>query len=200
MNKKTYFIHESSYVDEGAKIGRGTKIWHFSHIMSGAVIGENCSIGQSCTVENRAVLGNRVKVQNNISVYGMVEIADDVFLGPSMVFTNDINPRAPFPKKGNWMPTKVMQGASIGANATILCGITIGKWALVGAGAVVTKDIPDYAVVMGNPARVSGYVCKCGKKMEGIDHNHTQSEYHCECGRKYSINDNGVTCNEDKNA
>lgn len=200
MNEKAYFIHESSYADKGAKIGRGTKIWHFSHIMSGAVIGENCSIGQSCTIENRAVLGNRVKVQNNISVYGMVEIGDDVFLGPSMVFTNDINPRAPFPKKGNWMPTKVMQGASIGANATILCGITIGKWALVGAGAVVTKNIPDYAIVMGNPARVSGYVCKCGKKMEGVDGNHAQSEYHCECGKKYSINDNGVTCNEDKNA
>lgn len=198
MTKREYFIHESSYADEGATIGKGTKIWHFSHIMSGAVIGENCSIGQSCTVENRAVLGNRVKMQNNISVYGMVEIEDDVFLGPSMVFTNDVNPRAPFPKKGQWVPTKVKRGASIGANATIVCGVTIGQWALIGAGAVVTKNIPDYAIVKGVPGEVTGYVCKCGEKMEGIKPGESRA-YTCSCGRQYSIDKNGVVCDEDKN-
>lgn len=199
MKEKDFFIHESSYADEGAQIGKGTKIWHFSHIMNGAVIGEHCSIGQSCTVENRAKLGNRVKMQNNISVYGMVEIEDDVFLGPSMVFTNDINPRAPFPKKGEWIPTRVKKGASIGANATIVCGITIGQWALVGAGAVVTKDIPDYAIARGVPACITGYVCKCGEKMQDVKPGDNK-EYICSCGRKYNINRNGVVCNEDKDA
>lgn len=193
---RNYFVHPSSYVDEGAEIGEGTKIWHFSHIMPGAKIGMNCTIGQSCTVESRAVIGNRVKLQNNISVYGMVEIEDDVFLGPSMVFTNDINPRAPFPKNGNWIGTRVKEGASIGANATIICGNTIGRWALVGAGSVITRDVPDYGLVMGNPARLRGFVCRCGKTMKGIAPDYS-GEYHCECGRKYSIKNREVKEYED---
>lgn len=194
--EKDFFVHESSYIDDGAKIGKGTKIWHFSHIMSGAVIGMNCSIGQSCTVENKAKIGDRVKLQNNISVYGLVEIEDDVFLGPSMVFTNDINPRSLFPKKGDFIPTKVKKGASIGANATIVCGITIGKWAFIGAGAVVTKNIPDYALVMGNPAKLKGFMCKCGEKMKGILPGTEKTEYKCKCGRHYTIKDTEVIENE----
>lgn len=198
MDEKKYFVHESSYVDDGAQIGEGTKIWHFSHIMSGAKIGKDCTIGQSVTVENRAVVGNRVKIQNNVSVYGMVEIEDDVFLGPSMVFTNDLNPRAPYPKHGNWIPTKVKRGASIGANATIVCGVTIGRWAFVGAGAVVTRDVPDYAIVVGNPAKIVGYMCECGFKMRGIKHPiEKETEYVCSnCGKKYRIKKEGVFLNE----
>ncbi len=191
-DKKDYFVHESSYIDEGAIIGNGTKIWHFSHIMNGAVIGNDCSIGQSCTVESRAVLGDRVKLQNNISVYGLVNIEDDVFLGPSMVFTNDLNPRAAFPKKGEWIPTLVKKGASIGANATIICGIEIGMWSFVGAGSVVTKDVPDYAIVAGNPATIRGYMCQCGKKMEGIMPGNDIKQFTCKCGRTYKITENGV--------
>ncbi len=194
--EKEYFVHESSYVDNGAEIGKGTKIWHFTHILAGAVIGMNCSIGQSCTVENRAKIGNRVKLQNNISVYGLVEIEDDVFLGPSMVFTNDINPRSTFPKKGDFMPTKVKKGASIGANATIVCGIVIGKWAFIGAGAVVTKNIPDYTLVMGNPAKIKGFMCKCGEKMKGILPGTEETKYKCKCGRHYTIKDTEVIKNE----
>ena len=194
--EKDFFVHESSYIDSGAEIGKGTKIWHFTHIMAGAVIGTNCSIGQSCTVENRAKIGSRVKLQNNISVYGLVEIEDDVFLGPSMVFTNDINPRSTFPKKGDFIPTKVKKGASIGANATIVCGISIGRWAFVGAGAVVTKSIPDYALVMGNPARIKGFMCKCGEKMKGILPGTKRVNYKCICGREFTIENVEVKENE----
>ncbi len=194
--EKEYFVHESSYIDIGAKIGKGTKIWHFTHIMAGAVIGMNCSIGQSCTVENRAKIGNRVKLQNNISVYGLVEIEDDAFLGPSMVFTNDINPRSAFPKKGDFMPTKVKEGASIGANATIVCGITIGRWAFIGAGAVVTKSIPDYALVMGNPARIKGFMCRCGEKMKDIIPGTEKVDYKCKCGKEFTIENIEVKENE----
>lgn len=183
---KDFFIHESSYADEGSVIGAGTKIWHFTHIMKGAVIGKDCVIGQSCTVENGAVLGSRVKVQNNVSVYGKVTVEDDVFLGPSMVFTNDINPRAPYPKNGDWIPTLVRKGASIGANATILCGTVIGQWSFIGAGSVVTKDVPDYAVLAGNPARMRGYMCECGIKMDTMKNGAPDNtEYKCKCGRKY---------------
>ena len=158
-----YYVHETSIVDEDVKIGRGTKIWHFSHIQSGASIGENCSFGQNVNVANNVKIGNGCKVQNNVSVYEGVELKDYVFCGPSMVFTNDLTPRAKFPKgPQKYIKTLVKEGASIGANATILCGITIGKWAMVAAGAVVTKDVEDYALVAGIPAKQIGKVCKCG--------------------------------------
>lgn len=157
-----YFKHESSYVDEGAEIGEGTKIWYFCHIMSGAKIGSNCSLGQNVNVGGKAVIGNGVKIQNNVSIYDRVEIEDDVFLGPSMVFTNVINPRAFVQRKNEYKQTVLKKGCSIGANATIVCGVTIGEYALVGAGSVVTKDVPPYSLVYGNPARVHGKVDKEG--------------------------------------
>ena len=160
------FIHESSYVDEGAVIGDGTKIWHFSHVLSGAQIGERCSLGQNVNVGSRAVIGNGVKIQNNVSIYDDVIIEDDVFCGPSCVFTNVINPRAFVERKDEYKKTVVKKGASIGANATIVCGVTIGEYALVGAGAVVTKDVPPYALVYGSPARVMGKVDRDGNIVE----------------------------------
>lgn len=158
----SYFKHESSYVDEGAEIGEGTKIWHFCHIMSGAKIGENCSLGQNVNVGGKAVIGNGVKIQNNVSIYDSVEIEDDVFCGPSMVFTNVINPRAFVERKAEYKKTILKKGCSIGANATVVCGVTIGEYALVGAGSVVTKDVPPYSLVYGNPARLHGKVDKEG--------------------------------------
>jgi UDP-2-acetamido-3-amino-2,3-dideoxy-glucuronate N-acetyltransferase len=160
-----YFKHESSYVDDGAIIGEGTKIWHFSHIMSGAQIGNNCSIGQNVNVGSRAVIGNGVKIQNNVSVYDDVIIEDDVFCGPSCVFTNVINPRAFVERKHEYKKTVVKKGASIGANATIVCGVIIGEYALVGAGSVVTKDVAPYSLVYGTPARVMGKVDMEGNKV-----------------------------------
>lgn len=157
-----YFKHESSYIDDGAEIGEGTKIWHFCHIMSGAKIGENCSLGQNVNVGGKAVIGNGVKIQNNVSVYDDVIVEDDVFLGPSMVFTNVINPRAFVQRKDEYKQTILKKGCSIGANVTIVCGVTIGEYALVGAGSVVTKDVPPYSLVYGNPARVRGKVDKEG--------------------------------------
>lgn len=158
----SYFKHESSYVDEGAEIGEGTKIWHFCHVMSGAKIGERCSLGQNVNVGGKAVIGNGVKIQNNVSIYDSVEIEDDVFCGPSMVFTNVINPRAFVERKTEYKKTVLKKGCSIGANATVVCGVTIGEYALVGAGSVVTKDVPPYSLVYGNPARVHGKVDKEG--------------------------------------
>jgi len=152
------FIHESAYVDDGAQIGNGTKVWHFCHIMPGAVIGERCNLGQNVVVMPGTKLGNNVKVQNNVSIYEGVELEDDVFCGPSMVFTNVINPRSHVSRKDEYKRTLVRRGASIGANATIVCGVTLGEYAFVGAGAVVTRDVPDYAVVTGVPARVKGNV------------------------------------------
>ncbi len=154
-----HFVHESSYVDEGAKIGKGTKIWHFCHIMSGAEIGEDCSLGQNVCVARNAKIGNKVKIQNNVSVYEGVVLEDFVFCGPSMVFTNVRTPRSAFPRNtsADYLPTVVKKGASIGANATIVCGHTIGEWAFVAAGAVVTKDVPAYAMVAGVPARIIGW-------------------------------------------
>jgi UDP-2-acetamido-3-amino-2,3-dideoxy-glucuronate N-acetyltransferase len=164
MNR-LYFVHESSYVDEGAEIGERTKIWHFCHIMSGAKIGKKCSIGQNVNIGSRAIIGDGVKIQNNVSVYDDVIIEDDVFCGPSCVFTNVINPRAFVERKHEYRKTIVKKGASIGANATIVCGVTIGEYALIGAGSVVTCDVPAYTIVSGNPARVRGTVDKNGVKI-----------------------------------
>lgn len=159
----SYFIHESSYVDDGVQIGEDTKIWHFCHIQSGAKIGSRCSIGQNVNVSNNVVIGDEVKIQNNVSVYEGVEIENGVFLGPSCVFTNDLTPRARYPKgHDNYKKTVIREGASVGANATIVCGHTVGKYALVAAGAVVTKDVPDYALVVGVPARIVGKVDEKG--------------------------------------
>jgi len=160
-----YFVHESSFIDEGARIGKDTKIWHFSHVMSGAIIGEACNIGQNVLVSSGVTVGNNVKIQNNVSLYTGVIIEDDVFLGPSMVFTNVINPRSHVSRKDEYQTTLVQKGASIGANATIICGTTLGRYSFVGAGAVVTKDIPDYALVYGSPARVQGWMCQCGEQL-----------------------------------
>ena len=162
-----YFVHESSYVDDDVDIGGGTKIWHFSHIQSGAKIGENCTIGQNVNIGNNVLIGNHVKIQNNVSVYEGVELEDYVFCGPSMVFTNIKMPRSEFPQRGSnyYQKTLVKKSASIGANATIICGVTIGEYAMIGSGAVVTKEIPDYALVVGNPGKVVGRVDEKGNRI-----------------------------------
>jgi UDP-2-acetamido-3-amino-2,3-dideoxy-glucuronate N-acetyltransferase len=162
----SYYIHPSAIVDEGAKIGEGTKVWHFSHIMPGVVIGKNCNFGQNVFVANGVILGDNVKVQNNVSIYEGVICDDDVFLGPSMVFTNVNNPRSGVNRKGEYLKTWVGKGATIGANATIVCGHNIGKFAFIGAGAVVTKHVPDYALMVGNPARQKGWMSEFGEKLE----------------------------------
>lgn len=164
-DSEKYFKHESSYIDEGSSIGEGTKIWHFSHIMTKCQIGKDCNIGQNVVISPDVILGNNVKVQNNVSIYTGVICEDDVFLGPSMVFTNVINPRSAINRKNEYARTVVRRGASIGANATIICGNEIGKYALVGAGAVVTKKIAPYALVMGNPAVQMGWVSEYGQKL-----------------------------------
>ncbi len=163
------FIHESAWVDDGASIGEGTRIWHFCHILSGAVIGERCSLGQNVVVMSGTRLGNNVKVQNNVSIYEGVELEDDVFCGPSMVFTNVLNPRSHVSRKHEYRRTLVRRGASIGANATIVCGVTLGEYSFVGAGAVVTRDVPPYALVTGVPARQKGWVCQCGELLRSED-------------------------------
>jgi len=160
-----YFVHESSYVDPGAVIGAGTRIWHFSHVMPGAVIGERCNLGQNVVVMPGTRLGNNVKVQNNVSIYEGVELEDDVFCGPSCVFTNVVNPRSHISRKTEYRPTLVRRGATIGANATILCGTTLGAWSFIGAGAVVRDDVPDYALMVGVPARQVGWMCHCGVRL-----------------------------------
>ena len=164
-DNKSYFVHESSYIDDGAEIGAGTKIWHFCHIMQGAKIGVNCSLGQNVNIGSHAIIGNGVKIQNNVSIYDDVIIEDDVFCGPSCVFTNVINPRSFIERKHEYKKTIVKKGASIGANATIVCGVIIGEYALVGAGSVVTHDVPPYGLVYGNPARVHGEVNIAGEKI-----------------------------------
>lgn len=164
-DKQTYFAHETAVIDEPCTIGKGTKIWHFSHIMPHCIIGENCNIGQNVVVAPEVVLGNNVKVQNNVSIYTGVTCDDDVFLGPSCVFTNVINPRSAINRRGKYAQTHIGKGATVGANATIICGHNIGKYAFIGAGAVVTKNIPDYALVVGNPARHTGFMSEFGHKL-----------------------------------
>lgn len=161
-----YFAHETAVIDDGCTIGKGTRIWHFSHIMPGCVIGENCNIGQNVVISPEVILGRNVKIQNNVSIYTGVTCDDDVFLGPSMVFTNVINPRSAVNRKNEYAKTHVGKGASIGANATIVCGHDIGKYAFIGAGAVVTKNVPDYALVIGNPARQTGWMSEYGHKLK----------------------------------
>lgn len=181
-----FFIHESSYVDEGAVIGKGTKIWHFCHIQSGAVIGENCSMGQNVNIGCNVKIGNGCKLQNNVSLYEGVELGDYVFCGPSCVFTNDLTPRAKYPKgSAGYKKTVIGTGASIGANATIVCGHSIGKWAMIGAGAVVTSNVPAHALMLGVPARRVDWVCECGERLHG--------EMTCaHCGRNYIQTPNGL--------
>lgn len=161
-----YFVHESSYVDEGAVVGTGSKIWHFSHIMPGAVIGERCNLGQNVVVMPKTRLGNDVKVQNNVSIYEGVTLEDDVFCGPSCVFTNVINPRSHVSRKAEYKPTLVRRGATIGANATIVCGVTLGEYAFIGAGAVIATDVPAYGLMVGVPARRIGWMCQCGVRLK----------------------------------
>ena len=166
MEDKKYSAHHTAVIDEGCEIGEGTKIWHFSHIMSNCKIGKNCNLGQNVVISPDVVLGNNVKVQNNVSIYTGVVCEDDVFLGPSMVFTNVVNPRSAVNRRGQYEKTVVKHGASIGANATIVCGNDIGRFAFIGAGAVVTKDVPDYALVIGNPARQSGWMSEYGHALK----------------------------------
>ncbi len=184
-----YFAHKTAILDEGCCIGEGTRIWHFTHIMSEAVIGKNCVLGQNVMVANRVTIGDNVKIQNNVSVYEGVICEDDVFLGPSMVFTNVINPRAFIERKHEFRPTLVKKGATIGANATIVCGHTIGRYALIGAGAVVTHDVPDYALITGNPGRQAGWVSEYGCRLvfneEGI-------AVCPESGQRYQLSENQV--------
>jgi len=187
--ERNFFAHESSYVDDGCTIGNGTKIWHFSHIMSDAHIGENCNISQNVYIESGVLIGNGVKIKNNVSLYDGIVIQDNAFLGPSSVFTNVINPRAFIERKDEFRKTIVKEGASIGANATIICGHSIGRYAFVGAGAVVTKDVPDFAMVYGSPAKVKGYICTCGERLLFCD-----NKAICRiCGLKYKYNKETVT-------
>jgi len=185
-----YSVHESAYVDDGCQIGAGTRIWHFSHVMSGAVVGERCNIGQNVVISPDVVLGNNVKVQNNVSIYTGVILEDDVFCGPSMVFTNVVNPRSHVIRKHEYQRTRVGKGASLGANCTVVCGHDIGRYAFIGAGAVVTKHIPDYALVVGNPGRISGWMCECGIKL-AAGATPPPSARCAACGAEYTTNSEG---------
>ncbi len=187
----TYFAHETAVIDEGARIGNGTKIWHFSHIMPECIIGENCNIGQNVVISPKVVLGKNVKVQNNVSIYTGVVCEDDVFLGPSAVFTNVINPRSHINRKEEFRRTIVRRGASIGANATIVCGVEIGEYAMVGAGTVVTKDVKPFALVVGNPAKAIGWVSRNGCKLK---FNENDEAFCPETGEKYTLIDGQLIC------
>jgi UDP-2-acetamido-3-amino-2,3-dideoxy-glucuronate N-acetyltransferase len=185
-----YFVHESSYIDEGAEIGKGTKIWHFSHILRGAKIGEHCNLGQNVSIAGGTVIGNHVKVQNNVSVYEGTVIEDDVFLGPSCVLTNVTNPRSQVLRKSLYEKTLIRRGASIGANATVVCGITIGRYAFIAAGAVVAKDVPDYALMIGVPARQKGWMSRHGHVLKDPD---PDGIYACpESGLRYKEAEQGI--------
>jgi len=190
MEKHNYFAHPTAVIDDGCSIGEGTKIWHFSHLMSGCKLGQNCNLGQNVVVSPGVALGNNVKVQNNVSIYTGVTCEDDVFLGPSMVFTNVINPRSAVNRKSEYAKTHVGKGASIGANATIVCGHDIGKFAFIGAGAVVTKNVPDYALVIGNPSRQTGWMSEYGHKLEFDTNGNATCK---ESGEKYKLENNKVS-------
>src|SRR6185436_1165592 len=192
--QKNYFVHESSYVDEPCEIGEGTKIWHFSHVMSDSKIGRGCNIGQNVVISPRVVIGDNVKIQNNVSIYTGVELEDDVFCGPSMVFTNVTNPRSHVSRKDEYRKTLVKRGASIGANATVVCGHTIGRFAFIGAGAVVTHDVADYAMVVGNPGRIVGWMCQCGVKLELSREALSAEHATCSaCGCSYQSQNGSIT-------
>ena len=182
-----YFAHESAYVDEGARIGKGTKIWHFCHVMPGAEIGERCSLGQNVVVMNGTRIGTNVKIQNNVSIYEGVELEDDVFCGPSMVFTNVINPRSHVSRRSEYQRTLVRRGATIGANATIVCGVTLGEYAFVGAGAVVTGDVQPYAMMVGVPAKRRGWMCQCGERLPDSGAGTCKA-----CGSRYERDGDGI--------
>jgi len=186
--ERGYFVHSTAVVDEGAEIGTGTKIWHFSHVMQGARIGENCIIGQNVFIGSGALLGNNVKIQNNVSIYDGVILEGDVFCGPSMVFTNVFNPRSFISRKKEFRKTLVKRGATIGANVTIVCGNTVGQFAFIGAGSVVTKDVPDYALVYGNPGKVKGWVCQCAEEITF----RSKKTICTACGRQYTKDRLGV--------
>jgi UDP-2-acetamido-3-amino-2,3-dideoxy-glucuronate N-acetyltransferase len=187
MNKE-YFVHESSYVDARVEIGENSKIWHFCHIMSDTEIGRDCSFGQNCVVGPKVKIGDNVKVQNNVSIYNGVELEDDVFCGPSMVFTNVINPRSHVSRKHEYKKTLLKKGATVGANATVVCGHTLGRYCFIGAGAVITKDIPDYAMVVGNPGQIKGWMCHCGVKLIPGDKLVENSHHKCrDCGTEYRV-------------
>ena len=181
-------IHESAYVDDGAQIGAGTRIWHFCHVLGGAVIGERCSLGQNVVVMNGTRLGNNVKVQNNVSIYEGVELEDDVFCGPSMVFTNVVNPRSHVSRRNEYQRTLVRRGATIGANATVVCGVTLGEFAFIGAGAVVTRDVPAFALMAGVPARRIGWMCQCGERLPDAGTGTCGA-----CGSSYARAGDGIT-------
>ncbi|MFC2112561.1 acyltransferase [Bacteroidota bacterium] len=190
MGEQEYFAHETAVIDEGCQIGKGSRIWHFSHIMSGARLGENCNLGQNVLVSSDCLLGNNVKVQNNVSIYTGVICEDDVFLGPSVVFTNVINPRSAVIRKNEYIETLVRKGASIGANATIICGNTMGAYCFIGAGAVVTRDVPAYALVVGNPGKQVGWMSEYGHRL------HFDNDGHAICsesGEKYELKNETVT-------
>ncbi len=186
----TFFAHESAYIDEGCKIGDDTKIWHFSHVMADCVIGKGCNIGQNVVISPNVVLGNNVKVQNNVSIYTGVICEDDVFLGPSMVFTNVMNPRSAVNRRNQYLETLVKKGASIGANATIVCGNPIGEYAFIGAGSVVTKEVPDYALIVGNPAKQIGWMSSFGHRLAFDEKNEATCP---ESNERYKLENNKVT-------
>ena len=184
--ERDYFVHESSFVDEPCTIGKGTKIWHFCHIMGGSAIGRDCSFGQNVVLSPGCVIGDNVKIQNNVSVYTGVILEDDVFCGPSAVFTNVVNPRSHVSRKDQFRQTLVKRGATIGANATVVCGVTLGRYSFVGAGSVVTRDVPDYGMVYGNPARLRGWMCYCGIRLNlAISGERGQTSECSACGRRY---------------
>jgi UDP-2-acetamido-3-amino-2,3-dideoxy-glucuronate N-acetyltransferase len=185
MNTPDYFVHPSSYIDEPCVIGEGSRIWHFCHVMPRASIGKGCNIGQNVFIASDVVIGNNVKIQNNVSVYTGVIIEDDAFLGPSMVFTNVINPRSHVLRRDEYLTTVVKKGATIGANATVVCGVTLGQYAFIGAGAVVTRDVPDYALIYGNPARIQGWMCQCGIRLAFTKDGDIQRAVCTRCGDRY---------------
>lgn len=182
----TVAVHPTAIIDDGAQIGAGSRVWHWVHICAGARIGTGCSFGQNVFVGNDVVIGNNVKVQNNVSVYDAVRLDDDVFCGPSVVFTNVYNPRAAIVRKNEYLQTHVKRGASLGANCTIVCGSTVGEYAFIGAGAVVNRDVPAYALMLGVPAKRKGWMCRCGVQLRGV------GQVRCECGASYQINE--TTC------